>query len=120
LLRRAYCKSKRFLNSRYLELLFVEKLALKERSKKFPIIGDIRGQGLFLGIELVDQELYPLAEKTAYVVNRMKEFGILMSSDGPNHNVIKIKPPLTFTKENAQEVIFYLQKIFGEDFMKLI
>ena len=44
------CKSKRFLNSRYLELLFVEKLALKERSKKFPIIGDVRGQGLFLGI----------------------------------------------------------------------
>jgi 4-aminobutyrate aminotransferase-like enzyme len=69
---------------------------------------------------LIAEQLHPLAEKTAYVVNRMKEFGILMSSDGPNHNVIKIKPPLTFTKENAQEVIFYLQKIFGEDFMKLI
>jgi 4-aminobutyrate aminotransferase-like enzyme len=128
LLRRAYCKSKRFTNSRYLKLLFVEKLAffialkseLKKRSKKFPIIGDIRGQGLFLGIELVDQELHPLAEKTDYVVNRMKEFGILMSSDGPNHTIIKIKPPLTFTIENAQEVIFYLQKIFDEDFMKII
>ena len=54
------------------------------------------------------------------MVNRMKEFGILMSSDGPDHNVIKIKPPLTFTIENAREVIFYLQKIFGEDFMKII
>ena len=75
---------------------------------------------MFLGIELVDQELHPLAEKTDYVVNRMKEFGILMSSDGPNHNVIKIKPLLTFTIENAQEVIFYLQKIFDEDFMKII
>jgi 4-aminobutyrate aminotransferase-like enzyme len=75
---------------------------------------------LFLGIELVDQELHPLAEKTDYVVNRMKDHGILMSSDGPNHTIIKIKPPLTFTIENAQEVIFYLQKIFDEDFMKII
>ena len=80
----------------------------------------MRGQRFFLGIELVAEQLHPLAEKTDYVINRMKEFGILMSSDGPHHNVIKIKPPLTFTKENAQEVIFYLQKIFGENFMKII
>ena len=75
---------------------------------------------MFLGIELVDEHLHPLAEKTDYVINRMKYLGILMSSDGPDHNVIKIKPPLTFTIKNAKEVIFYLQKIFGEDFMKII
>ena len=96
------------------------KAALKQRSKKFPIIGDVRGQGLFLGIELVDEQLHPLAEKTDYVINRMKEFGILMSSDGPHHNVLKIKPPLTFTKENAREVLFYFQKVLVEDFMKII
>ena len=50
----------------------------------------------------------------------MKDHSILMSSDGLDHNVLKIKPPLTFTKENAKEVIFYLHKIFGEDFMKII
>jgi 4-aminobutyrate aminotransferase-like enzyme len=50
----------------------------------------------------------------------MKYFGILMSSDGPDHTAIKIKPPITFTKENAQKVVFYLHKIFGEDFMKII
>jgi len=50
----------------------------------------------------------------------MKEFGILMSSDRPQQNIIKIKPPIIFTKENAKEVIFYLHKIFGEDFMKII
>jgi 4-aminobutyrate aminotransferase-like enzyme len=69
---------------------------------------------------LIAEQLHPLAEKTAYVVNRMKEYGILMSSDGPHHNVLKIKPPLTFTKENAKEVIFYLQKVLAEDFMKII
>jgi 4-aminobutyrate aminotransferase-like enzyme len=69
---------------------------------------------------LIAEQLHPLAEKTDYVINRMKEFGILMSSDGPHHNVLKIKPPLTFTIENAKEVIFYLHKIFGEDVMKII
>jgi hypothetical protein len=39
----------------------------------------------------VAEHLHPLAEKTAYVVNRMKEFGILMPADGPDHSVIKIK-----------------------------
>jgi 4-aminobutyrate aminotransferase-like enzyme len=128
LLRRAYCKSKCFTNSRHLELLFVEKLAffialksaLKQLSKKFTIIGDVRGQGLFLGIELVDQHVHPLAEKTEYLINRRREFGILMSSDGTDHKIIKIKPPLTFTIENAREVIFYLQKVLAEDFMKII
>jgi 4-aminobutyrate aminotransferase-like enzyme len=91
------------------------KKKLKQRSEKFTIIGNVRGQGLFLGIELVDQELHPFAEKTDYVVNRMKEFGILMSLDDPQQNVIKIKLPLTFTKENAGEVLFYLQKIVTEE-----
>ena len=94
------------------------KTELQKLSEEFPIIGDVRGQGLFLGIELVDKQLHPLAEKTDYVINRMKYFGILMSSDGPDHNVIKIKPPLTFTIKNAKEVIFYLQTVFAEDFMK--
>ena len=50
----------------------------------------------------------------------MKDHGILMSSDGPQQNVIKIKPRLTFTIENEDEVLFYLHKIFGEDFMRQI
>ena len=49
----------------------------------------------------------------------MKDYGILMSTDGPYHNVLKIKPPMVFTKENAEELIFYLRKIFTEDFMQL-
>ena len=73
---------------------------------------------LFLGFELVDKNLNPLPKKADYLINRMKYFGILMSSDGPDHNVIKIKPPITFTIENAIEVIYYLHKVLEEDFMK--
>jgi len=94
------------------------KTELKKLAKEFPIIGDVRGQGLFLGIELVDANLVPLAEQTDYLANRMKDNGILMSTDGPDYNVLKIKPPIVFTQENAEELLFYLRKIFAEDFMK--
>ena len=95
------------------------KSKLEQLSKEFAIIGDVRGQGLFLGIELVDSNLNPLAEQTDYLANRMKDYGILMSIDGPDYNVLKIKPPIIFTIENAKELLFYLRKIFSEDFMTL-
>ena len=92
---------------------------LKKLAIEFPIIGDVRGQGLFLGIELVNDQMEPLPEQTDYLANRIKDHGILMSTDGPDHNVLKIKPPIVFTLENAQELLFYLKKILSEDFMKI-
>ncbi|MCM4167457.1 Acetylornithine/succinyldiaminopimelate aminotransferase [Arenibacter antarcticus] len=95
------------------------KVELRKLAAEYPIIGDVRGQGLFLGIELVNDAVEPLAEQTDYLANRMKEHGILMSTDGPDHNVLKIKPPMVFTQENAEELVYYLRKILAEDFMKL-
>ena len=68
-----------------------------------PVIGDVRGQGLFLGIELVNngKELKPLPVTAEKVINKMKDNGILLSTDGPDHNVIKIKPPMVFNEQNA-------------------
>jgi len=85
----------------------------------FPIIGDVRGQGLFLGFELNGKNKIPLGQKATYLANRMKDFGILMSTDGPDHNVLKIKPPLVFSIENADELITRLRTVFKEDFMQL-
>ena len=90
---------------------------LKMLQKQFPIIGDVRGEGLFLGFELNDSEKNPLSKHASYLANRMKQLGILMSIDGPDHNVLKIKPPMVFSKENAEELIFRLKTVFGEDFM---
>ena len=95
------------------------KTELNMLANDFPVIGDVRGQGLFLGIELVDAKMNPLEAQTDYLANRMKDHGILMSTDGPDHNVLKIKPPMVFTQKNAEELIFYLKKIFSEDFMQL-
>ena len=94
------------------------KKQLIKLSNKYPMIGQVRGKGLFLGIELVDNELQPLKDHANYLANRMKEFGILMSTDGPNDNVMKIKPPIIFNQEDCDKLIFYLDKIFEEDFMK--
>lgn len=83
----------------------------------FPEIGDVRGQGLFLGFELIDKYKKPLTKKTIYLANRMKELGILMSTDGKDNNVLKIKPPMTFSIENANELLYRLRSVFLEDFM---
>ncbi|PID69903.1 MAG: peptidase M23 [Flavobacteriales bacterium] len=90
---------------------------LDNLSKKFPIIGHVRGHGLFLGVELVDAQLNPLPEHADYLVNRMKDHGVLMSADGLDNNVIKIKPPMVFSQKNADTVLLYLEKILRENFM---
>ncbi|XP_017107434.2 alanine--glyoxylate aminotransferase 2-like [Drosophila bipectinata] len=74
----------------------------------FECIGDVRGAGLFVGIELVrDREARTPDKKSAHwVVNRMKQLHhVLVSSDGPNDNVIKLKPPMCFNRENADEFL---------------
>jgi len=96
------------------------KLKLEKLQKQFPIIGDVRGQGLFLGFELVDKAKKPLAKHAMYLANRMKELGILMSTDGKDHNVLKIKPPLVFSIDNANDFIYRLKTVLEEDFMKVL
>ncbi len=94
------------------------KSQLEELQKDFPLIGNIRGQGLFLGVEICDQYKNPLTEMAAYLVNRMKDLGILMSTDGRDNNVLKIKPPMIFSKDNADQLLSGLRTIFNEDFMR--
>jgi 4-aminobutyrate aminotransferase-like enzyme/Ser/Thr protein kinase RdoA (MazF antagonist) len=91
---------------------------LRSLAEKHAVIGDVRGLGLFLGIELVRDRatLEPASEEASYVVNRMRECGILLSTDGPFHNVIKIKPPLPFTDEDGKLLISTLDRILSEDF----
>jgi 4-aminobutyrate aminotransferase-like enzyme/Ser/Thr protein kinase RdoA (MazF antagonist) len=86
---------------------------------KYPLVGDARGLGLFVGIELVldPDRLTPAPEQASYIANRMKECGILLSSDGPYHNVLKMKPPMVFTKTNADFLLQTLDQILQEDFL---
>lgn len=90
---------------------------LRALTNRQPLIGDVRGLGLFMGIELVRdrQMLTPAPEQAAYIANRMRDHGILLSTDGPFHNVLKIKPPLVFTRHNADELVSTLDTILDED-----
>jgi 4-aminobutyrate aminotransferase-like enzyme len=93
------------------------KAGLHTLQKRFPIIGDVRGQGLFLGFELVDEHRQPLGDRAGYLANRMRDLGILMSTDGKDHNVLKIKPPAVFSIQNADELLFRLETVLAEDAM---
>jgi 4-aminobutyrate aminotransferase-like enzyme/Ser/Thr protein kinase RdoA (MazF antagonist)/murein DD-endopeptidase MepM/ murein hydrolase activator NlpD len=89
---------------------------LRGLQAQFPLIGDVRGLGLYLGAELVRDRhtLEPAAEEASYIANRMRDKGILISTDGPLHNVLKIKPPLVFTAENADFLVKKLGEILDE------
>ncbi|MBW2514746.1 MAG: aminotransferase class III-fold pyridoxal phosphate-dependent enzyme [Deltaproteobacteria bacterium] len=89
--------------------------------RRFPLIGDVRGQGLFVGVELVKNRktLEPAPEEATYIINRLREHGILISTDGPLHNVLKLKPPMVFSKQNADDVVTVLEKILAEDCLQV-
>ena len=93
-------------------------IALRRRR---PIVGDVRGLGLFLGVELVlDREtLEPATPHAAYVANRLSERGVLVSTDGPHQNVLKIKPPMIFNQANADALTSALDAVLQEDFARL-
>jgi len=76
---------------------------LHELAERSALVGDVRGSGLFIGVELVrDREtLEPAVAEASDVVNRLREEGILIGTDGLFHNVLKIRPPMPFTKEDT-------------------
>lgn len=80
---------------------------------EFDLIGDVRGYGLFAGIELVEnrETRTPATKAATFVVNRMKNtHKILVSQDGPDENVIKIKPPMVFSMDNADEYLLAIRE----------
>ena len=93
----------------------------RELIDKYSLIGDVRGLGLYAGVELVtDRETQePATPHADYVINRMRDHGILISTDGPSENVLKIKPPIVFTGKNADEVVDALDKILNEDCLQI-
>ena len=102
-------------NARRTGLTF--KRGLQELMAKHPLIGDVRGMGLFLGVELVRDAttLEPAAEEAAHIIECMKDHGILLSTDGPLHNVLKIKPPIVFNEDHAGIVLETLDRVLSEE-----
>ena len=89
--------------------------------REHALIGDVRGLGLFVGVELVlDREtLEPAGEHASYIANRMRDHGIFISTDGPMHNVLKLKPPMPFSRTDAGRVVVLLDNILREDALRV-
>ena len=98
----------RILGTRFLE-------GLKDLMQRHPLIGDVRGSGLFLGIELVRDRntLEPADVEAESVVNAMRERNILLSTDGPLHNVIKIKPPMVLDEGDIDMTVRQLDDVLS-------
>jgi 4-aminobutyrate aminotransferase-like enzyme/Ser/Thr protein kinase RdoA (MazF antagonist) len=88
---------------------------LRDLQTRHDLIGDVRGAGLFIGVELVlDRDgREPASGESALVIERMKDRGILLSTDGPGHNVLKIKPPLVIQHEDAEASLAALDEVLA-------
>jgi 4-aminobutyrate aminotransferase-like enzyme/Ser/Thr protein kinase RdoA (MazF antagonist) len=90
---------------------------LRGLQKRHALVGDVRGSGLYLGVELVRDRatLEPATEEAAYVVNRLRELRVLTGTDGPHDNVLKLRPPLVFGERDADLLVATLDDVLGED-----
>ena len=86
---------------------------LRELQQQHGIIADVRGSGLFLGVELV-KDSAPATHEANRIANRMREEGILLGTDGPFHNVIKIRPPMPFSHTDAEQLLTTLGELLTE------
>lgn len=89
---------------------------LRALEDRHALVGDVRGAGLFLGVELVSDRdtRQPASAEADYVVNRLRELGILTGTDGPDHNVIKIRGPMCITADDVDLLAAALDDVLGE------
>ncbi len=89
---------------------------LRNLQKKYEVVGDVRGYGLFIGVDLVTNRKTrePGTKIANYVKNRLRENRILIGSEGPFDNILKIRPPLTIAKEDVEMILTNLDLILAE------
>ena len=91
------------------------KAGLQKLQDQYDIIGDVRGRGLFLGVDLVKDRASktPDSNTARQMANLMKDEGVLLSTHGRYQNTLKIRPPMVFSKENAEQLLATLEACFS-------
>ncbi len=84
---------------------------MRRLQQKYPLIGDVRGQGMFFAVEIVSEAGNRMQRRTKKIVNTMRERGVLISRIGPHDNILKIRPPMVFTRENADVLLSTLDSV---------
>jgi 4-aminobutyrate aminotransferase-like enzyme len=92
-------------------------IGLRRLMEQHEVIGDVRGSGLMLGFEMVENRtsLSPAAKRASYLADRMRDRGILLGTDGIHHNVIKLRGPLCMTLADAEMMLSALDETLRED-----
>jgi 4-aminobutyrate aminotransferase-like enzyme len=78
---------------------------LRALAARFPAIGDVRGAGLYLGVEMILPDGSPDAAAAARIVNDLRARRVLISATGPAANVLKIRPPLVFSAADTDRLL---------------
>ncbi|SLN65913.1 aminotransferase class III-fold pyridoxal phosphate-dependent enzyme [Ruegeria meonggei] len=87
---------------------------LRQIEGDFACVGDVRGMGLFLGVELINPDGSEGTEICKYVKNRMRDHRILIGSEGPKDNILKIRPPLTIEADDVDMILWALRDVLAE------
>ena len=93
------------------------KQGIRKLAMQYPCIGDVRGSGLFIGVDLISnpQTLEPDPTLAKTVANGLKQNGILVGVDGLHANVLKIRPPMVFNESHCKRLLDMLEKVLQED-----
>lgn len=88
---------------------------LRELAARHQVIGDVRGHGLFLGVELVrdHDRREPASLEASRVVNMLRERRVMLGLEGPDNNVLKIRPPMSFDRAAADQLLTRLDEVLG-------
>jgi ethanolamine-phosphate phospho-lyase len=90
---------------------------LRKLKEEHPLVGDVRGLGLYIGVELVKEPKarIPATAQASRLKERLREFHFLLSTDGPQENVLKIKPPLVFSIADADRLLETMGRVLQEE-----
>ncbi|HVO45509.1 MAG TPA: aminotransferase class III-fold pyridoxal phosphate-dependent enzyme [Steroidobacteraceae bacterium] len=88
--------------------------ALRDLTRGNPAVGEVRGSGLMVGVQMTDRPGRPARACTRMLVNRLRERGVLIGSEGPSASVLKLRPPMPFRPEHADIVIAALRSALSD------
>jgi 4-aminobutyrate aminotransferase-like enzyme len=89
--------------------------ALRSLLPSYALLGDVRGQGMMIGVECVNHDGSAAAAQATYIASRLKDKHVLVGTDGLEHNVLKIRGPLCLTSSDIDMMIDLLADVLGED-----
>lgn len=89
-----------------------ERLAILQRD--YPVIGELHGSGLLLGIDIIKPDGAPNPEMADHIMNHMRENGVLIGTTGQNYATLKVRPPIVFQKEHAEILLVAMIKALDD------